>query len=170
MELPKTEQELNDLVEAKVNEATEKLVAKHNSDMANARKKYDDDIRKVKEQANLSAEELAQQKIKEQQEADQKELAELRAYKKDATISSRLAKEGLPSYFKNDTRLLNASDDELDKVIKVVKGEYEQAQPKGATHSTIIPTASGETPKAKGDNSAVYEQVGEALKQLVGKD
>lgn len=170
MELPKTEQELNDLVEAKVNEATEKLVAKHNSDMANARKKYDDDIRKVKEQANLTAEELAQQKIKDQQEADQKELAELRSYKKSAEISSRLAKEGLPSYFKNDTRLLNASDDELDKVIKVVKSEYEQAQPKGATHSTIIPTASGVTPKAKDDNQAVYDMVGETFKQIVGKD
>ena len=165
MELPKTEQELNDLIEGKVNEERERLTAKHNSDMANARKKYDDDIRKAKEQANLTAEELAQQKIKEQQEADQKELAELRSYKKSAEISSRL-----PSYFKNDTRLLNASDDELDKVVKVVKSEYEQAQPKGATHSTIIPTASGVTPKAKDDNSAVYEQVGEAFKQLVGKD
>lgn len=170
MELPKTEQELKDLVEARLNEERERLTAKHNSDMANARKKYDDDIRKAKEQANLTAEELAQQKIKEQQEADQKELSELRQYKKSAEISSRLAKEGLPSYFKNDTRLLNASDDELDKVVKVVKSEYEQAQPKGATHSTIIPTASGVTPKAKDDNSAVYEQVGEAFKQLVGKD
>lgn len=170
MELPKTEQELNDLVEAKLNEERERLTAKHNSDMANARKKYDDDIRKAKEQANLTAEELAQQKIKEQQEADQKELSELRQYKKSAEISSRLAKEGLPSYFKNDTRLLNASDDELDKVVKVVKSEYEQAQPKGATHSTIIPTASDATPKAKDDNSAVYEQVGNAFKQLVGKD
>ena len=49
MELPKTEQELNDLIEQKVNEATEKQTAKHNSDMANLRKKYDDDLKKAKE-------------------------------------------------------------------------------------------------------------------------
>ena len=49
MELPKTEQELNDLVEARVNEERERLTAKHNSDMANARKKYDDDTQNAKE-------------------------------------------------------------------------------------------------------------------------
>lgn len=167
MELPKTEQELNDLVEAKVNEATEKLVAKHNSDMANMRKKYDDDIRKEKEKAGLTAQELAEQKIKEQQEADQKELSDLRAYKKSNEISNRLAKEGLPNYFKNDTRLLNANDADLDKVIKDVKKEYEQTLPKGATHSTVIQTAQGQVPK---DNkSQVFEATGEALKQALGR-
>ena len=168
MELPKTEQELNDLIEGKVSEERERLTAKHNSDMANARKKYDDDIRKAKEQANLTAEELAQQKIKEQQEADQKELSELRQYKKTAEISSRLAKEGLPSYFKNDSRLLNASDDELDKVMKVVKSEYMESQPKGATTSTIIRTTSDTNPQGN-DNAQVYNAVGEVLKEALGR-
>jgi len=167
MELPKTEQELNDFVEAKVNEATEKLVAKHNSDMANMRKKYDDDIRKTKEQVGLTAQELADQKIKEQQEADQKELNDLRAYKKSNEISTRLAKEGLPSYFKNDTRLLNASDTDIDKVIKDVKKEYESTLPKGATHSTIIQTAQSPVPKDNKDK--VNEMAGDALKQALGR-
>ena len=170
MELPKTEQELNDLIEQKVNEATEKLVAKHNGEMATMRQKHDADLKKVREQANLSAEEIAQAKIKEQNDADQKELSELRAYKKSNEIANRLAKEGLPAYFKNDTRLLNAEDGDIDKVIKEVKKEYDATLPKGATHSTIINTATGNNNQSGGDTKQqVYEQVGDALKQALGK-
>ena len=166
-ELPKTEQELNDLIDAKVNEATEKLNAQHNGQMATMRQKYDADLKKAKEQANLSAEEIAQQKIKEQQDADQQELNELRAYKKSNELASRLAKEGLPSYFKNDQRLLNASDDTLDRVIRDVKKEYESTLPKGATHSTVVNNAQGQKPVS--DKTQLYESVGEALKNALGK-
>ena len=85
--LPTTEQELNDLISAKVKEATDNLVAKHNGEMAQQRQKFDADLKKAKEQANMSAEELAQQKIKEQQDATQKELVELRQFKKSSLIS-----------------------------------------------------------------------------------
>lgn len=166
-ELPKTEQELNDLIEARVQAKADELTAQHNGQMATLRKKYDDDIKKAKEQAGLTAEQLAQEKIKEQQEADQKELSELRAYKKSSEISQKLAKEGLPDFFKNDVRLLNAEDGSLDKVIKDVKKEYEATQPKGATHSTIVQTAS--TPKPTDNKEQVYEQVGNALKEALGK-
>ena len=166
MELPKTEQELNDLIDAKVSEATEKLASKHNGEMASLRKKYDDDIRKAKEQANLSAEEIAQQKIKEQQDADQRELSELRAYKKSSEISQKLAKEGLPSFFKNDARLLNAEDGDLDKVIKDVKKDYEATLPKGSTISTVVQTAQGQKPM---DNkSQLYAEVGDTIKEALG--
>ena len=172
-ELPKTEQELNDLIEQKVQEATDKLQAKHNGEMANQRKRYDEDLRKVKEQANLSAEELAQAKIKEENEAKDKELNELRAYKKSAVLTEKLAKAGLPSYFKNDNRLLSAEDGDIDKVIKDVKKEYEETLPKGATHSTIVPTATpGATPKStSGDatKDAAFEAMGQALEQALGK-
>ena len=167
-ELPKTEQELNDLIEAKVNEATEKLVAKHNGEMATMRQKHDADLKKAKEQASLSAEELAQQKIKEQQDADQAELNELRAYKKSTQIAEKLAKEGLPIFFKNDTRLLNAGEGEIDKVIKDVKKEYEANLPKGATHSTVVNTPSGGNPQG-GSKEETFELVGEALKNALGK-
>lgn len=169
VELPKTEQELNDLIDAKVNEATEKMTAKHNGEMASLRKKYDDDVKKAKEQANLSAEELAQQKIKEENEARETELNELRAYKKSNEISARLNKEGLPSYFKNDTRLLNANEGDLDKVIKDVKKEYEATLPKGATHSTVVQQANGQKPNQNGDKTQIYEAVGEVLKNALGK-
>ena len=168
-ELPKTEQELNDLIDAKVNEATEKLTAQHNGAMANLRKKYDDDLRKAKEQANLSAEEIAQERIREENEAKDKELNELRAYKKQSVLTEKLAKEGLPSYFKNDSRLLAAEDGDLDKVIKEVKKEYEQTLPKGATHSTVVQTSTTKT-EVKGDDkqSAAFEAMGQAIEQALG--
>ena len=166
-ELPKTEQELNDLIEAKVQEKAEQLTAQHNGQMANLRKKYDDDLKKAKEQAGLTAEQLAQEKVKEQYEADQKELSELRAYKKSSEISQKLAKEGLPTFFKNDTRLLNANDGDLDKAIKEVKKEYEANLPKGTPHSTVVQTAQGAKPS---DNKEqLYQSVGEAIKGALGK-
>ncbi len=165
-ELPKTEQELNDYVEAKVQEKAAEMEAKHNGQMANLRKKYDDDLKKAKEQAGLTAEQLAQEKVKEQYEADQKELSELRSYKKANEISQKLAKEGLPNYFKNDTRLLNAEEGDIDKVIKEVKKEYEATLPKGATHSTVVQTAQGA--KSTNDKTQLYEDVGNAIKGALG--
>ena len=171
MELPKTEQELNDLIESKVNEATEKLVSKHNGEMATLRQRHDSELKKAKEQANLTAEELAQQKVKEEQEQVQQELSELRAYKKSAELGTRLEKEGLPAFFKNDTRLLNADDTNIDKVIKEVKKEYDATRPQGATHSTVVNTANN-TQKASGnetDKSQLFGQVGDALKNALGE-
>ena len=168
MELPKTEQELNDLIEQKVNEATEKLVSKHNGEMASLRQRHDADLKKAKEQANLTAEELAQAKVKEEQEQVQQELTELRQYKKSNELGTRLAKEGLPSYFKNDVRLLNADETTLDKVIKDVKKEYDATKPQGATHSTVVNTANSQKGASSDDKSQLYESVGNALKQALG--
>lgn len=168
-ELPKTEQELNDLIAAKVKEETDKLVSKHNGEMATMRQKYDADVKKAKEQANMTAEEIAQQKVKEQNEETQRELADLRAYKKSAEISARLSKEGLPSYFKNDTRLLSAEDGELDKVIKDVKKDYEATLSKGATHSTVIQTQTNAVPQGTDEKTIGYEKVAAQLKEVLGK-
>ena len=172
-ELPKTEQELNDLIDAKVNEALEKANTKHNGEMASLRKKHDDEIKRVKEQANLSAEEIAQQRIKEENDAKDKELSELRAYKKASLLTEKLAKEGLPNFFKNDTRLLNAEDGDIDKVIKDIKKEYEANLPKGATHSTVVQQATGGAQqKEKSDDNgrgAAFEAMGKALENAIGK-
>ena len=166
-ELPKTEQELNDLIAAKVQEATAEQEAKHNGQMATMRKKYDDDLKKAKEQANMTAEQIAAEKVKEQQEHDAQELAELRQFKKNTVLSEKLKKEGLPDFFKNDTRLLNAEDGNLDKVIKDIKKEYEQYQPKGATHSTVVQTnANSGNPQAS-DKEQAFEKMGDAIKELI---
>ena len=166
-ELPKTEQELNDLIAAKVQEATAEQEAKHNGQMATLRKKYDDDLKKAKEQAGKTAEELAQERIKEQQEHDAQELTELRQFKKNTVLSEKLKKEGLPDFFKNDTRLLNAEDGNLDKVIKDIKKEYEQYQPKGATHSTVVQTQNQNVNKQQDDKSVAFEKMGDAIKELI---
>lgn len=166
-ELPKTEQELNDLIAAKVQEATAEQEAKHNGQMATLRKKYDDDLKKAKEQAGKTAEELAQEKIKEQQEAKDNELNELRAFKKNTILTEKLKKEGLPDFFKNDTRLINAEDGSVDKIIKDIKKEYEQYQPKGATHSTVVQTQSQNVNKQQDDKSAAFEKMGDAIKELI---
>lgn len=168
VELPKTEQELNDLIAANVQAKVEELTAKHNSDMASQRIKYENDIKKAKEQANMSAEQIAQEKIKEQQEHDAQELAELRTFKKNTVLSEKLKKEGMPDYFKNDVRLLNAEDGNVDKVIKDIKKEYEQYQPKGATHSTVVQTSAngGGNPPAN-DKEQAYEKMGDTIKELI---
>ncbi|MBO7734950.1 MAG: hypothetical protein J6S67_20480 [Methanobrevibacter sp.] len=166
-ELPKTEQELNDLIAAKVQEATAEQEAKHNGQMATLRKKYDDDLKKAKEQAGKTAEEIAQERIKEQQEHDAQELTELRQFKKNTVLSEKLKKEGLPDFFKNDTRLLNAEDGNVDKVIKDIKKEFEAIQPKGATHSTVVQTQSQSVNKQQDDKSAAFEKMGDAIKELI---
>lgn len=168
VELPKTEQELNDLIAAKVQEKADELTAKHNSDMASQRIKYENDIKKAKEQAGKTAEEIAQEKIKEQQEHDAQELAELRTFKKNTVLSEKLKKEGLPDFFKNDTRLLNAEEGNVDKVIKDIKKEYEQYQPKGATHSTVVQTNTGGGNTQQSEKELAFEKMGEAIKEIVG--
>ena len=168
VELPKTEAELQAYVDEKVNTATTALKAEYDGKFAAQRKKHDEEIVKIKADAGKSVEELAAQKVKEQQEADQQELTELRAYKQSKTIEERLAKENLPNHFKYDTRLLNASEDDFDKVIKDVKKEYEATLPKGNQTSTVVKTGGTTQPSATPADAA-NEAFGQVLGQLVGK-
>ena len=167
-ELPKTEQELNDLIAQKVQEKTDELTSQHNGQMANMRKKYESDLAKAKEQANMTAEQIAAEKVKEQQEAKDNELNELRQFKKNTILTEKLKKEGLPDFFKNDTRLLNAEDGNVDKVIKDIKKEFEAYQPKGATHSTVVPTQNQSVSNSPDDNKGIaFEKMGDAIKELI---
>lgn len=168
MELPKNEAELQALLDANAKEITDTLTAKHNSDMATMRKKYDSDLAKERERANMSAEQLAEQKVKEQQEAQEKELNELRSFKKQSVISEKLSKANLPQYFKNDNRLLNADESDYDKVIKEITKDYEGSQPKGATTSTVMQTNTG-CFEAKDDKARAYAEFGKALEQAIEK-
>ena len=170
VELPKTEQELQDLIDKAVSAKVDELTAKHNNDMAGVRKSYEDKIKKAQDQANMSVEEKAQQLAKEKEEATQQELTELRAYKKTSVLKERLAKENLPSYFANDNRLLSAEDGELDKAIKTVKGEYEASLPKGNTHSSVVQvTGNATNPNGGGDNKdKAYNSLGGVLKNVLG--
>ena len=169
VELPKTEQELQELIDKAVSAKVEELTAKHNNDMAGVRKSYEDKIKKAQDQANMSVEEKAQQLAKEKEEATQQELTELRAYKKSSLLKERLVKENLPVYFANDNRLLSAEDGDLDKAIKTVKSEYEASLPKGNTHSSVV-QVTGNTNQPNGNESKdkAYASMGGVLKNVLG--
>ena len=167
VDLPKTEEELQALIDSRVKEATEQLVSKHNGEMASLRTKHTAELDKVKKEAGMSAEELANQRAKELAQQNEQELADLRAYKKQSLLKERLVKENLPSYFVNDNRLLSAEEGDLDKAIKVVKAEYEASKPSGNTHSTVVQVGgNGGKPQATSQEIA-YEKMGDAISQII---
>lgn len=166
MELPKTETELQEIIDSAVKKATEELTSKHNGEMASLRTKHNAELDKVKKEAGLSAEELARQRAEEMAQAQAQELADLRTFKKTTVLKDKLAKAGLPQYFVNDNRLINAEDGEIDKVIKTVKSEYEASQPSGTTHSTVVPMGGGAKPTQTPQSSA-YDKMGQAINELL---
>ena len=168
VELPKTETELQGLIDEAVKNATDKLKQEYDGKFAAQRTKHKEELDSIKASIGKSAEEIAQQKLQEQQEADQKELTELRAFKKSKTIEERLGKEGLPTFLKNDSRLLSANEEDFDKVLKEVKKEYEAVLPKGNQHSTVVQTSTGNKPSPSEQEQANIA-FGKALQELVGK-
>jgi len=154
-----TEEELQKKIDEAVKKATEETSAKlekaHNESMAQQRIKAKEEqekaVAKAVAEANLSAEEKAKKEIEEQRKAEQEELAQLRLEKKVNDRAKKLAEAELPDFFKNDSRLLNAEDEQVDEVIKTIKEEYSKVLPKGATISTnvVTGTQTGQTQKSK---------------------
>ena len=136
------DEKIKDAVEKAVAETTETLNKKHSDEMAQQRKKAKADTEKAVEQAvanaNLSAEEQAAKKIEEERRAEQEELAQLRLEKKINDRANKLKERGLPDFFKNDSRLLNATDEEVEGVISTIEKEYKGSLPQGATVSTNV--------------------------------
>ena len=104
----------------------------------------------------------------EQDQALQDELTELRAFKKGKVIEERLAKESLPSYFKNDARLLNAKEEDFDRVLKEVKKEYEGTLPKGNTHSSVVQTNTQQAQMS--DKDKANAEMGAVLTSMFGNN
>ena len=167
MELPKTEQELQAIIDSAVKQATEELISKHNGEMATLRKKQDDQLKKIKEESSLTAEELANKRAEELAQENAQELADLRAFKQGTILKEKLTKAGLPSYFINDNRLLSAEEGEIDKVIKVVKAEYDASQPSGTTHSTVVQMGGNGTKPTQTSTDRANEQMGNAIGELL---
>lgn len=169
VELPKTEAELQALLDANTQATRETVAKEYDGKFAAQRTKHEQEIAKIKADAGKSAEELAEQRLKEQQEKDANELTELRAFKKNAIIGEKLAKEGLPSFFKNDSRLLTAEDGDLDKAIKEVKKEYEATLPRGNTNSNVIQQGGSVSPTTtKSTEDIANEKMGEFLNNILG--
>ena len=143
------------------------LEKKHNSEMAQLRTRNATEIEKAKKEATMTAEELAAQKAKEQNEAMELELKELRTYKSQAELGKRLEKEGLPSFFVNDNRLLGAMGDEkaLNDVIKTIKSEVSNYKPNGSTTSTVVKQTDG-IPNPSG--AGKYAGFDEELRRKLG--
>lgn len=141
-----TEEELQakitDAVKKATDELTTKLSKEHNEQMAQLRIKAKDEqekaVNKAIADANLTAEEKAKKEVEEQRKAEQAELAQLRLEKKINDRSKKLVDKGLPEFLKNDQRLLNAEDGEVEKVIETIEKEYKAVLPKGATVSTNV--------------------------------
>lgn len=156
-----TENELQAKIDDAIKVATDKLISKHNGEMATVRKSYEDKIK----QASMSAEEIAKQRAEELAQEKENELNELRTFKKTTILQDKISKAGLPKYFINDSRLLSAEEGDLDKLIKTVKSEYEETQPKGNTHSTVVQTSGAKPPKDA--QAQAFEKFGEAIAELV---
>ena len=86
VELPKTEAELQAMLDANTQATREAVAKEYDGKFAAQRTKHEQEIAKIKADAGKSAEELAEQRLKEQQEKDANELTELRAFKKNAII------------------------------------------------------------------------------------
>ena len=154
-----TQEELNAKINEAVETATKDINSKHNDAMAKLRK----------ENTELRNASKSQEQLKvEQDQAIQDELNELRAFKKSKVIEDRLVKEGLPTFFKNDSRLLNASDEDFDKIVKEVKKDFENNIPKGNQHSSVIQTSTATPSNRQSEKDRANEEFGRALKQLVG--
>lgn len=149
-------------LEEKIKEAVSKAVAdketelkkQHGTEMASLRTSKDAEWKKKLDdavaEANLSADDKAKKKFEEEQKAKEEELAELRAYKKSGELEKKLIEKGLPTFFKNDSRLLNASEENIESVIETITGEFKQFSPNGgAKISTNVGTGAGKTPKSE---------------------
>lgn len=169
VELPKTQEELDALLSERENQTRESITKEFNDKFAKQRTQHQNEIDKLKADMGKSAEQLAEERIKEQQERDANELAELRNFKKQTILGEKLAKEGLPSYFKNDNRLTSAEDGDLDKVIKEVKKEYELTLPKGNTHSSVVQQSGSKPTQQLSEKEQAYESLGNVLKEVVGR-
>lgn len=167
VELPKTDAELKAYVDEAVKQAKASFQSEYDEKFYKARKEYESKLDDLKKQQELGKEEYAKQKLAEQQKLDQAELEDLRKFKKSAELGERLAKEGLPSYFKNDVRLLNATNDDIDSVVKSVKSEYEATLPKGNQYSSVVQTNTGNTPVANDKDGLVA--MGKALEKALRK-
>lgn len=119
---------IDEAVAQAVAKANEEAESKFNNAMAKARVEKEKEIAKIKESATLTAEEKAKKEKEEELIATQEENARLKTEIKNKIINEKLVESKLPAFFKNDVRLINATDTELDATIKVIAKEYEETK------------------------------------------
>lgn len=142
------EKEKQNAVAKAIAEKELELKKKHDSEMADQRIKAkaekEDAIKKAEENAKLSADEKAKKEFEEQRKKEQEELEQLRFEKKLNERKEKLVKAGVPEVFKNDSRLVNAKDEDVESVIKTIASDWKGLLPSGATITTNV--VGGNTP------------------------
>lgn len=86
------------------------------------REKFEKQLAKAK----LSAEEQVKLEQEEKWNAIQGELNTLKIEKKQFVVKQHLTESGLPPFFANDARLVNADVADIPSVIKSIKKEFEE--------------------------------------------
>ena len=117
----KTLQEQIDEAVAKTNAEWEaKFQAKVNEIAKSTRERY----AKEAEREKMTAEEKVKADYEDKITSLTEELGKKTKEIKDRKINEAILSNELPSYYKNDIRLLNADDENFDKVIKDIKAEH----------------------------------------------
>lgn len=117
----KTLQEQIDEAVAKTNAEWEaKFQAKVNEIAKSTRERY----AKEAEREKMTAEEKVKADYEDKITTLTEELGKKTKEIKDRKINEAILSNELPSYYKNDIRLINADDENFDKVIKDIKTEH----------------------------------------------
>ena len=117
----KTLQEQIDEAVAKTNAEWEaKFQAKVNEIAKSTRERY----AKEAEREKMTAEEKVKADYEDKITSLTEELGKKTKEIKDRKINEAILSNELPSYYKNDIRLINADDENFDKVIKDIKTEH----------------------------------------------
>ncbi len=121
------EEKIKEAVAEALKKAKEEHEARFNQQMAKMRKEKDDAVIKAKEEVLLSAEEKAKKEKEEELKETQEENARLKRTIKEKTIAEKLAEQELPIFLKNDSRLVNGKDEEIEDVVKLIAKEFKEA-------------------------------------------
>lgn len=152
-----TQKLIDEAVAQALAKAKEEAESKFNNAMAKARVEKEKEIAKIREDATLTAEEKAKKEKEEELALTKEENARLKSEIKNKTINEKLVENKLPAFFKNDVRLINATDDELDATIKIITKEFEE---------TKVVSQHGTTPPKGTSGKNTLESELERLKNL----
>jgi hypothetical protein len=117
------------------------------------REKFEKQLAKAK----MTAEEALKAEQEEKWTAINSELNTLKTEKKQFLIKDQLQKSELPSFFQNDSRLVNAEPDQIESVVKTLKKEYSEYM-KETTKSAVVGTAP-KSPTTTSPNADVYARL-----------
>lgn len=120
------------------------------------REKFEKQLAKEK----LSAEERIKLEQEEKWNAVQSELNTLKTEKKQFVVKQHLTESGLPPFFTNDSRLVNASVDDVPNVIKAIRKEYDEY-----VKETSKPAVVGTAPKTPTNESSNSAFTGDLIKK-----